>query len=216
MGLILVMSGRLVPFFIERGISETVNLPKRPWLEISNVIAYSIFVPMILVEFDTDRAREFTSGAAMLLFVINVGRLGSWYNRGIWQKPLLWNLFLGYGLVTLGFLLHGLLYFGWFNIFIPVHSLAVGGIGLMTMSIMARVSLGHTGRSIDDLSSLMIVAFGCLFMATITRVMLPIMNPENYVLWIQTSQILWIVSFVIFLLTHAPLLVQARIDNQPQ
>ena len=210
------MSGRLVPFFIERGISETVNLPKRPWLEISNVIAYSIFVPMILVEFDTDRAREFTSGAAMLLFVINVGRLGSWYNRGIWQKPLLWNLFLGYGLVTLGFLLHALHYFGWFNIFIPVHSLAVGGIGLMTMSIMARVSLGHTGRSIDDLSSLMIVAFGCLFMATITRVMLPIMNPENYVLWIQTSQILWIVSFVIFLLTHAPLLVQARIDNQPQ
>jgi len=215
-GLILVMAGRLVPFFTERGVSETVSLPKRPWLEISNLIAYSLFVLMTLVEFDSRMVREPTSGAAMLLFVINVGRLGSWYNRGIWQKPLLWSLFLAYGFITLGFLLHALLYFGWFNIFIPIHSLAVGGVGLMTLTIMARVSLGHTGRSVHELSSFMIVAFGLLFMATITRVLLPIMNPENYILLIQTSQILWIVSFVMFLLAHAPLLVQPRIDGQPE
>ena len=215
-GLILVMAGRVVPFFTERGVSETVNLPKRPWLEVSNLIAYGIFVLMTLVGFDSSMTREFTSGSALLLFVLNAARLSSWYTRGIWQKPLLWSLFLSYGFITLGFLLHALLYFGWFNIFIPVHCLAVGGIGLMTLSMMARVSLGHTGRSIHELPSAMVLSFSFLFLATITRVLLPIVNPENYLLWIQTSQILWIISFVIFFLVYAPVLVRPRIDNQPE
>ena len=211
-GLILVMAGRMVPFFTERGVSEPVDLPKRPWLEVGNLIAYGMFVLMTLV----GTTREFTSSIALLLFVLNAARLSSWYTRGIWQKPLLWSLFLAYGFITLGFLLHALLYFGWFNIFIPVHCLAVGGIGLMTMSMMARISLGHTGRSIHELPSPMVVAFSFLFIATITRVLLPIVNPENYLLWIQSSQILWIVSFVIFLLVYAPVLVRPRIDNQPE
>lgn len=215
-GLILVMAGRVVPFFTERGVAESVNLPKRVWLEVSNLIIYAIFVLMTLVGSDSDMAREITSGSALLLFVLNAARLSSWFTRGIWQKPLLWSLFLSYGFITLGFLLHALLYFGWFNIFIPIHCLAVGGIGLMTLSMMARVSLGHTGHSIHELPPLMVAAFSFISIATITRVLLPIVNPENYLFWIQTSQILWIISFVIFLLVYAPILVRPRIDNQPE
>lgn len=210
-GLILVMAGRLLPFFTESAVTETVITPSRPWLEISNVIAYVLFALLIVMEFNRDLA----CAIALVLFVINTLRLSGWYTPGIWQKPLLWSLFLSYGFFTLGFLLQALLYFGWYNMFIPIHCMAVGGIGLITLSMMARVSLGHTGRSIHELPSPIVISFICLCIATLTRVLLPIVNPGHYVYWIQSSQLLWMVSFAIFSWVYLPIWIRPRIDNRP-
>ena len=215
LGLVLVMAGRVVPFFTERGVSETVRLPVRSWLEISNFVTYVAFVFAVFLGPETPIPAELVSGLAMFLFVLNILRLGSWYTRGIWQKPLLWSLFFAYGFIALGFLLFGLLYFGWFSVFIPIHAIAVGGIGLLTLSMMARVSLGHSGRSIHVPSTTVVTAFFVLVIAAITRVIVPILLPQYYLMLMQVSQILWMVSFALFLLVYAPLFLKPRIDNQP-
>jgi uncharacterized protein involved in response to NO len=142
-------------------------------------------------------------------------RLSDWHSKGIWQKPLLWTLFLAYSFIVLGFLLYALLYFGWFNVFIPIHSIAVGGVGLLTLSMMARVSLGHTGRSIHEPPAMALLAFVALLLAAVSRVFLPILLPGSHLLWIQASQLMWVASFALFLLAYAPILVQPRIDNEP-
>lgn len=209
-GLILVMTGRVVPFFTERGVEERVQFTARPRLEIINYIVYICFAIANLVESVVG-----ISSLAMLLFLLNTIRMSRWYSGGIWQKPLLWSLFLSYSFILLGFLLFGLLYFGWFSVFIPIHSIAVGGIGLLTLSMMARVSLGHSGRSIHEPPRLIVVAFVILAAAAMLRVLFPVVFPESYLLWIQISALLWIAVFTLFLVAFSPMLFKPRVDSQP-
>jgi uncharacterized protein involved in response to NO len=214
-GLVLMMTGRVVPFFIERGVEEQVQLISRPGLEAVNFIAYIAFAVANLIQPDVTGANLFIYGLAALLFVLNLVRLSDWHTKGIWRKPLLWTLFLAYSFIVLGFLLYALLYFGWFNVFIPIHSIAVGGVGLLTLSMMARVSLGHTGRSIHEPPAMVLLAFAALLLAAVSRVFLPVLLPGSHLLWIQTSQLMWVASFALFLLAYGPILVQPRIDDMP-
>ena len=214
-GLVLMMTGRVIPFFIERGIEEQVQLLSRPRLEIVNFIAYIAFAVANIIGPDITGANQYIYGLAALLFVLNIVRLDGWYAKGIWQRPLLWTLFVAYGFIVLGFLLYALLYFGWFNLFVPIHSIAVGGIGMLTLSMMARVSLGHTGRSIHDPPGAVRIAFITLLLASVLRVTLPVLFPGSHLLWIQASQLMWVVSFSLFLVAYYPILIQPRIDDQP-
>ena len=214
-GLVLTMSGRVIPFFIERGVEEQVQLLSRPRLEIVNFIAYIAFAVANIIGPDITGANQYIYGLAALLFVLNIVRLDGWYAKGIWQRPLLWTLFVAYGFIVLGFLLYALLYFGWFNLFVPIHSIAVGGIGMLTLSMMARVSLGHTGRSIHDPPGAVRIAFITLLLASVLRVTLPVLFPGSHLLWIQASQLMWVVSFSLFLVAYYPILIQPRIDDRP-
>ena len=214
-GLVLVMTGRVIPFFIERGVEEQIQLITRPGLEIVNFIAYIAFAVANLVGPDVSGTSVYIYGLAALLFVLNLVRLSDWHSKGIWQKPLLWTLFLAYSFIVLGFLLYALLYFNWFNVFIPIHSIAVGGVGLLTLSMMARVSLGHTGRSIHEPPAMALLAFVAMLLSAVSRVLLPVLLPGSHLLWIQTGQLMWVASFALFLLAYAPILVQPRIDNKP-
>ncbi|MBQ61767.1 MAG: hypothetical protein CMQ19_06795 [Gammaproteobacteria bacterium] len=215
LGLVLMMSGRVVPFFTTRGVEESVEIPTYLLLEATNFITYAVFALAILVGQEIGLAVELVNGLAGCLFILNLLRLGSWYTKGIWQKPLLWSLFLSYGFITLGFGLYALAYFGWFSVFIPIHALVVGGVSLLTLSMMARVSLGHTGRSIHEPSQWVVFAFGILAIAAITRVIMPILLPQYYPLLIQVSQILWMISFALFLVVYVPVLALPRVDSQP-
>ena len=116
---------------------------------------------------------------------------------------------------VLGFLLYALLYFGWFNLFVPIHSVAVGGIGMLTLSMMARVSLGHTGRNIHTPPGAVRIAFITLLLASVLRVILPVLFPGSHLLWVQASQLMWVVSFSLFLVAYYPILIQPRIDDRP-
>jgi uncharacterized protein involved in response to NO len=183
-------------------------------LENLNFASYVLFVLASLFGSGLGVDPISVSLVAGMLFVLNAIRLGSWYSPGIWQKPLLWSLFFAYGFIVLGFLLNALLPLGWFNIFVPVHAIAVGGVGFLTMSMMARVSLGHSGRSIHEPPRLIVLAFPVLILAAIVRVFMPWFFPESYLLWIQASQWLWIVSFSLFVFTYFSVLVQPRIDGR--
>ena len=196
------------------GVSESVSLPRKQWLEISNFILYGLFATLSLFDSIIGTSNELIVFLAGSLFVLNLIRLAGWHTSGIWQKPLLWSLFISYGFITVGFLLYGLAYAGWLTTFIPVHSFAVGGVGFITLSMMARVSLGHSGRNINEPSPMIVVAFVLLIAAAVTRVFLPIIFFEQYLLWIQASQVLWIMSFGLFLIVYFPVLVQPRVDGK--
>ena len=114
-----------------------------------------------------------------------------------------------------GFLLHtGNHYFGW-NPFLAVHAFAMGGIGLISLSMMARVSLGHSGRSIHEPPSILTYALAMLISGVIFRVFFPLLWPEEYLTWIALAQVFWILAFGIFLLLYYPILTRPRIDGLP-
>ena len=78
-------------------------------------------------------------------------------------------------------------YFGW-NPFLAVHAFAMGGIGLISLSMMARVSLGHSGRSIHEPPSNLTYALALLICGIIFRVFFPLLWPEEYLTWIALAR----------------------------
>ncbi len=209
-GLILMLGRRVIPFFIEKGVSYPVKIKNWQWLDISSLVLFFIFwITASFTTFDT-----ITALLAVILFVLHCIRLWGWYTAGIWEKPLLWILYLAYIFLILGFLLTALSLFSDLTASIAIHAFAMGGIGMMTMGMMARVSLGHTGRNIAEPPKLLIFSLILLLAGSIIRVILPLLFPGHYTIWIGISQILWVSSFTLFLFIYAPILVMRRVDGR--
>jgi uncharacterized protein involved in response to NO len=123
-------------------------------------------------------------------------------------------LFIAFLFIDLGFLLIALSPFIDLPSIRVIHAFSFGGIGVMTLSMMARVILGHTGRNVQNPPGAMIWAFVALIMGAVVRVILPLIAADHYLIWIAVSQILWIIAFLIFVVVYAPMLIKPRIDGQ--
>jgi len=211
LSLIFVMARRVVPFFIERGVGYPVQLTNRTWVDRSSLVLLLLFW---IVDVFLEQA-VFAGALAAGLFVVHAIRLADWHTPGVWKKPLLWVLFLGYGGAIAGFLLKALTPLVPLSPYLAVHAFAVGAIGLMTVGMMARVALGHTGRSIQEPPRILTPIFGLLALSFLVRVLLPLFDGAHYVLWVGLSQALWLAAFGVFALVYAPILVKPRVDGQP-
>jgi uncharacterized protein involved in response to NO len=99
--------------------------------------------------------------------------------------------------------------------FLPIHAYAVGGIGIMTVSMMARVCLGHTGRSVHQSPPVVMLLLFGMVLAAMLRVILPLIDVAHYTLFVTVSGVVWIVTFALFVVVFAPMLVRPRADAPP-
>jgi len=205
--LLLMMSRRLLPFFIERGIGLEEELKNSKFLDISSLILFLVFI--VSEVFFTTIIAHILAG---FLFIIHAIRMFNWYNPGIWTRPLLWSIYSAYGLLTLGFGLHALSNIAGLLPHIALHSFAFG-IALMTLSMMSRVALGHTGRNVFEPPKALNTMFILLSLSFVFRVVFTSISVEYYAHWIFISQILWILAFIIFTIIYTPILFKARIDG---
>ena len=190
LALIFTMGRRVIPFFIEKGVGVPFQPKNWRWLDLSSL---GIFLAFAIA--DTLQANSLISiGLAAILFVLHSIRLIGWYHPNIWKKSLLWSLYIGYIWIVLGFLLKTFSVIFPISPFLSLHSFSVGGIGLITMGMMARVSLGHTGRNVFDPPKILKSIFLLLITAAIVRVLLPLFFSDFYALWIGLSQALWATS----------------------
>ncbi len=208
--LVLVMSRRVMPFFIERGVSRPVTLVNRAWLDAASLFLFLGFWVADIVEPDSLQV----AWLAGILCVLHAIRLAGWHAAGIWGQPLLWILYLAYAVVVIGFGLKVAVYVFGISPSLPLHAFTYGGIGLFTMGMMARVTLGHTGRNILEPPAAMSWMFMILLAGVVVRVAFPLFDDSRYALWMGLSQLLWIFSFGVFLFTFLPMLVRPRIDGQ--
>lgn len=72
-------------------------------------------------------------------------------------------------LIDVGFLLMALLPF--FNLpkLLAIHAFSFGGIGVATLSMMARVSLGHTGRNVKNPPGATTIALTALIVGSLSE-----------------------------------------------
>lgn len=208
--LIFIMGRRVIPFFIERGVGYPVKLKNWKWIDISSLVTFLLFWISDLIVLSL----SITAGLAVLLFFIHGIRLFGWHTPGIWKKPLLWILYLAYTLIVVGFALKAIGIVYGISPYLAVHAFAFGGIGMMTLGMMARVSLGHTGRSVHDPPRSLNVIFITLFSGALVRVIVPLLDISHYALWIALSQTLWMGAFGMFLYIYFPILIYPRIDGR--
>ena len=210
MALIFVMSRRVLPFFIERGVDQAVTLTNRDWLDGSSLFLFIAFWLADIAKPDS----LLVAVLAGLLCVLHAMRIAGWYAAGIWSRPLLWMLYLAYAALIIGFALKVAVYVFGISPFLALHAFTYGGIGLFTLGMMPRVTLGHTGRNILEPPAVVGWMFSVLVAGALMRVFMPLLDPGRYSLWMGLSQVLWILAFFLFLWVFLPMLWRARTDGQ--
>jgi len=208
--LVLILARRVIPFFIEKGVDNDFVPNNFVWVD---KLVLPLFLGFIILEV-FDISSSASSLLAAILFVLNLVRVSNWYSHAIWSKPLLWILVIGYAFITLGFLLKSLTYISDISELIVLHLFAVGGVSLITLGMMSRVALGHTGRNVSDPPAVVFWIFVSIMLAVIFRVLFPIIFGGFYLQWVLLSQLFWIVAFTIFCISYSAMLVKPRIDGR--
>lgn len=216
LALIFTMGRRVIPFFIERGVGCPFEAKNDVWVDRFSLILFLGFAvaDVLAISFGNATAQFIAALLALAQVPFHAFRMVGWYHPNIWEKPLLWVLFMAYGWLVAGFLFKFLATTMGVSPWIGIHAFSVGGIGMMTIGMMARVALGHSGRNVFDPPQILIVVFLVLFSAAFIRVLNVWLVPEFYGEWILSSQLLWITAFALFVWHYAPMLVKPRVDGR--
>lgn len=208
MGLI---GGRVIPFFTQRGLGRTAAVAPWPWLDWL-LLGVSALVALL---YAAGLALTPSLSLGVLFVVLTLGhgiRLLRWHDRGLWRVPLLWSLHLAYAWLVLACLGMTLWHLGvTLNPSLAVHCLTVGAMAGLILAMIARVSLGHTGRPLQPPAG-MSVAFVLLNVAGLARVFLV---PLNTHAGLGLAVLCWVLAFALFSWGYAPMLVRARVDGHP-
>ena len=206
--MILIIAGRVFPFFTERGLPGTLAL-RNPLLDALSIASAILVFSLQLFAV----SGGILALAAVLAVVINIARISGWYVQRIWYVPLLWVLYIGYGWIVLGFALTAFAAYGLVLSSLALHAFTIGGIGVLTLGMMARVSLGHTGRALKA-SNAMAIAFVLINLAALLRVLLPIALTDWYGILVYGSTLSWLAAFSLFFFVYVPMLTSPRVDGQ--
>ncbi|EKE84390.1 NnrS family protein [Idiomarina xiamenensis] len=221
--LMTIIAGRVMPMFTANG-TGTKRVPNKVWLDRSALgLLWLIFIIYFfnLVPSLDHRMLAALFFAAAALHALRAIRWKIWIT---WRVPLLWSLHLSYWFIPLGCALLGWHYLGMHSEFIHIsldisqstamHALTVGAMGNMILAMMARVSLGHSGRPIHP-HPLMSLAFLLLIVAGLVRSLGIALLPQATLNGLMLASICWIVGYGIFVVLYSKILLTARADGNP-
>jgi uncharacterized protein involved in response to NO len=97
---------------------------------------------------------------------------------------------------------------------VATHALTAGAIGTLTIGMMARVTLGHTGRPLQ-VSSMVTIAFVAISASAALRVFGPWLRADLTRTALFSSAALWSLAFALFVLGNARSLLTPRADGKP-
>lgn len=209
--LMALIGGRVIPFFTQRGLGHTAQVKAWPWLDWSLLVGSALIailhavgvalVPHVLI--------------GVLFLALGLGhllRLGRWYDADIRKVPLLWSLHLAMLWLAVACFGLALWHFGVLaQSSSALHALSVGSMSGLILAMIARVTLGHTGRPLQ-LPTGVVWAFVLFNLGAFARVFLATAWPVAG-LWL--AAICWASAFAIYVWRYAPMLVAARVDGHP-
>jgi uncharacterized protein involved in response to NO len=209
--LIVVIAGRIFPMFTRNatGISGITNTPK---LDVIAIVATAL---VLVADAVGPEERLWTAAATSLAAIACAVRAATWGARYTLRHPLLWVLHAGYAFIPLGLLLRTLPALDPTLPLSPaLHALTLGAIGTLTLGMMARVALGHTGRMLA-VDRTMAASFGLVVFAAIVRVGVPLLAPQAYWPSIVVAGAGWTLAFGIYVVRYATILLGPRVDGMP-
>lgn len=206
----LIISGRVVPMFT-RNATGAMDIRSHPRLE--KLTFTFVIASIILQTFPIQKSAA--AIVALLAGVFILSRQVHWGFQHTLKIPILWVLHVAHAWLGVGFLLRGLVHWApGLSESAATHALTVGGLGMMIIGMMVRVSLGHTARTIEA-SRLMTAAFAMVGLAAVGRTFLPWIWPALYIDWVIFSGSLFALAFLGYVIQFAPVLFSPRADGRP-
>ncbi|MDH1510515.1 NnrS family protein [Pseudomonas mosselii] len=205
-----VIGGRVIPFFTRRGLGNMSPAPARPWLDHACLLG-SVALPLTYVLGFNDAPQPPMTLLFATLAVLHGVRLVLWHDRGLWRVPLLWSLHLAYAWLIPACLGLALWHAGVaINPSLAAHALTVGAMTGLIVAMMARVSLGHTGRPLAVPRNIG-WAFALIQLAALARVVVTPFTP----LGLGVSVLFGSAALLLFLRHYLPILLRPRVDGMP-
>ena len=209
--LLTLIGGRVTPSFTsdyltERGLPD--QLPS-----FSRYDGLSILLTVVAALSWIVQPQAIVTGwlliAAGLAHIVRLSRWRGWLT---WREPIVLILHVGYGWLTLALLIIGgaTLGFG-LKPADAVHTLTTGAVGAMTMAIMTRASLGHTGRP-KHADQLTVAIYTLVNVGALLRVFGPMTGlPTNLVL--SAAAAAWSGAYLLFAVMYGPYLTTPSLDE---
>jgi uncharacterized protein involved in response to NO len=145
--LVMLVGGRIVPSFTRNWLVR-MNPGRLPVpfgrFDIIAMAVSAVALALWIVAPDAVH----TGGAMAAAAVLQAGRLARWAGHRTLRDPLVLILHVGYVFVPLGFALLGAAAYGFVLPSAGLHAWAAGAVGVMTLAVMTRASLGHSGRAL--------------------------------------------------------------------
>jgi uncharacterized protein involved in response to NO len=142
-------------------------------------------------------------------------RMSRWQGHETMREPLVFILHVGYGWLAAGLVLFGLgALFGLLPATAAFHALTAGAIGTMTLAVMTRTALSHTGRRpIAGPGTQLIYALVTL--AALLRVLSPFAGAQMMlVMWAAGAS--WAAAFGLFAILYGRILARPRARERLQ
>ncbi|MCY3730743.1 MAG: NnrS family protein [Rhodospirillaceae bacterium] len=136
-------------------------------------------------------------------------RLTRWRGPYTGREPLLWILHVGYTFVPLGMLGVGvaILWPDTLALASAQHLWMAGAIGVMTLAVMTRATLGHSGRALTAGAGTVAI-YSLVITSVLARLAGGVLPDQAMALWTLAS-LLWCCGFAGFVLLYGRLLIGA-------
>ncbi|MDD1535480.1 MULTISPECIES: NnrS family protein [unclassified Bradyrhizobium] len=139
---------------------------------------------------------------------LHLVRLARWAGDRTLRERLLVILHVGYVFVPFGFILHAVAVFGALPPSAGIHAWMTGAAGTMTLAVMTRASLGHTGQALTASPAIQGI-YAAIIIAALARIAAVVFPAHDYVL-LHLAACGWLVAFLGFAVAFGPLLAGSR------
>jgi uncharacterized protein involved in response to NO len=153
-------------------------------------------------------AGPWTGAALIAAGLMQAVRLARWAGDRTLADRLVLILHLGYAFVPAGFLLLGAALLGWVAPSGGLHAWAAGAIGTMTLAVMTRASLGHTGQPLAASRSTQAI-YAAILLAALARILAAIVPGWSDAL-LPIAGAAWMTAFLGFAAAYAPALCRTK------
>src|SRR5262245_48068588 len=206
--LICVIGGRIVPSFTRNWLErERPGSLPQPFSRF-DVVAVLVGA-VALASWIALPEHGVTAAAALAAGLLHALRLARWRGYRTAAEPLVLVLHVAYLFVPLGFFLvaAGIAFPAYLTASGALHGWTAGAIGLMTLAVMTRASLGHTGRPLTATAPTQLIYVAAL-VGALARIVSAFGWERNVVL--NVAETAWVMAFTGFAVVYWPLLVRPR------
>jgi uncharacterized protein involved in response to NO len=202
--LISLIGGRIIPSFTRNWLArENPGRLPAPFAGFDKlVVATSALVLAFWIIWPDAAA---TGDALALAGCLQLIRLSRWAGDRTWRERLVLILHVGYAFVPIGFLLNAASAFGLVPASAGIHAWMAGAAGIMTLAVMSRATLGHTGQKLTASASTQAV-YTAAMVAVIARIC-AVIEPVHSVPLLHLAAFAWAAAFFGFAITFGPALI---------
>jgi uncharacterized protein involved in response to NO len=206
--LISLIGGRIVPSFTRNWLvrERPGALPQ----SFDRFDVVTLMVGAVALTFWVAAPMHAATGAtALIAGLFHSLRLARWRGYRAAAEPLVLVLHIAYAFVALGFFLvaASLAFPAHLVASEAVHGWTAGGIGLMTLAVMTRASLGHTGRPLTATAPVRLI-YSAALISALARIVAALGLARDPLL--HLSAIAWVIAFAGFAVVYWPLLTRPR------